>query len=75
MTAEDVNMKTADMEYIALETRHVTGLPKNKGGAGDPSPVTAFGVYMGMKACAKMQFGTDSLEGKTVAVQGVGHVG
>ena len=53
VTAEDMNMKTSDMEYMALETRHVTGLPKSKGGAGDPSPVTAFGVYMGMKAAAK----------------------
>ncbi|MBM3425853.1 MAG: Glu/Leu/Phe/Val dehydrogenase, partial [Bacteroidetes bacterium] len=61
VTAEDVNMKTSDMEYIALETRHVTGLPKSKGGAGDPSPVTAYGVYMGMKAAAKKAFGSDSL--------------
>lgn len=70
VTAEDVNMKTADMEYIALETRHVTGLPKNKGGAGDPSPVTAFGVYMGMKAAAKKAYGSDSLTGKKIGVQG-----
>ena len=75
MTAEDVNMKTSDMEYIALETRHVTGLPKSKGGAGDPSPVTAYGVYMGMKAAAKKAFGTDSLQGKKIGVQGVGQVG
>ncbi len=75
VTAEDVNMKTADMEYIALETRHVTGLPKNKGGAGDPSPVTAFGVYMGMKAAAKKAYGSDSLAGKKIGVQGVGQVG
>lgn len=75
VTAEDVNMKTADMEYIALETRHVTGLPKNKGGAGDPSPVTAFGVYMGMKAAAKKAYGSDSLTGKKIGVQGVGQVG
>ena len=75
VTAEDVNMKTADMEYIALETRHVTGLPKSKGGAGDPSPVTAYGVYMGMKAAAKKAFGSESLHGKKIGVQGVGQVG
>lgn len=75
VTAEDVNMKTSDMEYIAMETRHVTGLPQIKGGAGDPSPVTAYGVYMGMKAAAKKAFGTDALQGRRIAVQGVGQVG
>ncbi|MFC3878960.1 Glu/Leu/Phe/Val dehydrogenase [Algoriphagus namhaensis] len=75
VTAEDVNMNTADMEYIAMETRHVTGLPEIKGGSGDPSPVTAYGTYMGMKAAAKKAYGNDSLEGKTIGVQGVGQVG
>lgn len=75
ITAEDVNMKTSDMEYIRMETRHVTGLPESMGGGGDPSPVTAFGVYMGMKAAVKKVFGNDSLEGRRVAVQGVGQVG
>ena len=55
-----------------METDHVVGLP---GKSGDPSPVTAYGTYMGMKACAKEQFGSDSLTGKKIAVQGVGHVG
>ncbi len=55
-----------------METDHVVGLP---GKSGDPSPVTARGSYMGMKACAKVQFGSDSLAGKKIAVQGVGHVG
>jgi leucine dehydrogenase len=75
ITAEDVNMKTIDMEYINMETKHVTGLPESMGGGGDPSPVTAFGVYMGMKATAKKVYGNDSLAGKKVAVQGVGQVG
>ncbi len=75
VTAEDVNMKTSDMEFIAMETRHVAGLPEIKGGSGDPSPVTAFGVYMGMKAAAKKAFGSDSLSGKKIGVQGVGQVG
>jgi len=75
ITAEDVNMKTADMEYIAMETRYVTGLPESMGGGGDPSPVTAYGTYLGIKASAKKVFGTDSLNGRKVAVQGVGQVG
>ncbi len=72
ITAEDVGTSTADMEFIRAETEHVTGL---LGKSGDPSPVTAYGVYWGMKACAKLRYGSDSLAGKTVAVQGCGHVG
>lgn len=72
ITAEDVGISTADMSWVNMETKHVVGLP---GKSGDPSPVTAYGVYMGMKAAAKIQFGSDSLAGKKVAVQGVGHVG
>jgi leucine dehydrogenase len=75
ITAEDVNMKTVDMEYINMETKHVTGLPESMGGGGDPSPVTAYGVYLGMKATAKKVYGQDSLKGKRIAVQGVGQVG
>ncbi len=75
ITAEDVNMKTSDMEYIAMETKHVTGLPMDMGGSGDPSPVTAYGTYVGMKAAVKKAYGSDSLEGKKVSVQGVGQVG
>ena len=75
ITAEDVGMSPKDMEYIFMETNHVAGKPQAYGGGGDPSPVTAYGVYMGMKASAKEVWGTDSLEGKKVVVQGVGHVG
>jgi leucine dehydrogenase len=75
ITAEDMNMKTSDMQYIGMETKHVTGLPIEMGGSGDPSPVTAYGVYMGMKASAKKGFGSDSIAGKKVSVQGVGQVG
>lgn len=49
------------MEYVKMETNHVTGIPESMGGSGDPSPVTAFGVYMGMKASAKFAYGSDSL--------------
>ncbi|MEC9209162.1 MAG: Glu/Leu/Phe/Val dehydrogenase [Bacteroidota bacterium] len=75
ITAEDVGMNTKDMEYVRMETKYVTGIPESMGGSGDPSPVTAFGVYMGMKAAAKFKWGSDKLDGKTVVVQGVGHVG
>lgn len=71
ITAEDIGTTPADMEYIKLETDHVAGL---LGLSGDPSPVTAYGVYVGMKAAAKACWGSDALEGKTVAVQGVGNV-
>ena len=75
ITAEDVGMTTRDMEIVRKETKHVTGIPMSMGGSGDPSPVTAYGVYMGMKAAAKYKWGTDSLKGKKVAVQGIGNVG
>jgi leucine dehydrogenase len=72
ITAEDVGTSPTDMDYIHLETDHVVGL---QGRSGDPSPVTAHGVWMGMKASAKHKLGSDSLSGRTVAVQGCGHVG
>src|SRR5437667_534901 len=72
ITAEDVGTSTQDMEYIKAETNHVTGLI---GTSGDPSPVTAYGVYRGIKACARVRYGSDELAGKTVALQGCGHVG
>ena len=75
IVAEDVGISTKDIEYIKMETAHVSGMPESKGGGGDPSPKTAYGVYMGMKACAKECFGNDSLESKRIVVQGAGHVG
>lgn len=72
ITAEDVNTSPADMAYIALETDHVVGL---EGTSGDPSPVTAYGVYRGIKAAAKARYGDDALGGKHIAVQGLGSVG
>lgn len=74
ITAEDVGMELRDMEWIRMETKYVTGLPKSLGGSGDPSPFTGYGVYMGMKASAKMAFGSDDLSSRKVAVQGAGHV-
>lgn len=75
ITAEELGTSPRDMEYIRMETEYVTGVPESLGGSGDPSPVTAKGVYMGIKACVKEYYGTDSLAGKSVAVQGIGHVG
>lgn len=75
ITAEDVGTSVTDMEYIFMETPFVTGIPKDFGGSGDPSPYTAHGVLMGIKASAKWQLGTDSLKGVRVAVQGLGNVG
>jgi len=72
ITAEDVGTSVDDMEYVRMETTSVTGL---KEGSGDPSPITAYGVYRGIKACVQFRYGDDSLEGKHVVVQGVGHVG
>ncbi|UOQ84336.1 Leu/Phe/Val dehydrogenase [Gracilibacillus salinarum] len=74
ITAEDVGTTVADMDIIHEETDYVTGISPAFGSSGNPSPVTAYGVYRGMKAAAKEAFGTDILAGKVVAVQGVGNV-
>ncbi|MDX1771463.1 MAG: Glu/Leu/Phe/Val dehydrogenase family protein, partial [Planococcaceae bacterium] len=73
-TAEDVGTTVADMDLIHEETNYVTGISPAFCSSGNPSPVTAYGVYRGMKAAAMEAFGSDSLEGKRVAVQGVGNV-
>ncbi len=74
ITAEDVGIDLQDMEWVNMETKYVTGIPKTIGGSGDPSPVTAYGVYMGIKACAQKAYGSDTLNGKKIAIQGAGHV-
>lgn len=74
ITAEDVGTTVADMDLIHEETNYVTGISPAFGSSGNPSPVTAYGVYRGMKAAAMEAFGSDSLEGKRIAVQGVGNV-
>ncbi len=75
ITAEDVGMQTEDMDTVNDVTPYVTGISESRGGSGNPSPVTAYGVYVGMKAAAKFKYGSDSLRGKKVLVQGIGHVG
>ncbi|HLR66402.1 Glu/Leu/Phe/Val family dehydrogenase [Virgibacillus alimentarius] len=74
ITAEDVGTTVNDMDTIHLETDFVTGISAESGSSGNPSPITAYGVYMGMKAAAMEAFSNDSLEGKTIAVQGAGNV-
>lgn len=74
ITAEDVGTTVTDMDLIHEETDYVTGISPSFGSSGNPSPVTAYGVYLGMKAAAKEAFGTDSLQDRTVAVQGLGNV-
>src|SRR5438067_11401230 len=72
ITAEDVGTSTADMDFVHMETDYVTGLA---GRSGDPSPVTAHGVFRAIEASAKARWGSDDLSTKTVAIQGCGHVG
>ncbi|MEK3795840.1 Glu/Leu/Phe/Val dehydrogenase [Paenibacillus sp. FSL R7-0204] len=74
ITAEDVGTTEEDMDIIHQETDFVTGISASYGSSGNPSPATAFGVYQGMRAAAKAAFGSDSLAGRTIAVQGVGNV-
>ncbi len=74
ITAEDVGTTVADMDLIHEETNYVTGISPAFGSSGNPSPITAYGVFLGMKAAAKEAFGDDSLTGKTVSVQGLGNV-
>jgi leucine dehydrogenase len=75
ITAEDVGTSREDMDMVRRETRWVTGVSKRLGGSGDPSPVTAYGTFQGMRACAEEALQTSSLEGVRVVVQGVGKVG
>jgi len=75
ITAEDVGTSPQDMVTIGEHTAHVTGLPPECGGSGDPSPFTAMGVEAAMRACARARFGSPALTGLRVAVVGLGHVG
>jgi leucine dehydrogenase len=75
ITAEDVGTSSDDMVVIAERSQHVTGLPRSRGGSGDPSPVTALGVHAAMRACCEKVFGSPELEGRSVAIVGAGRVG
>ena len=72
ITAEDVGTSVEDMDYVQMETEFVSGMA---GGLGDPSPVTAYGTFAGIRACAREKYGDESVKGLRVAVQGLGHVG
>jgi leucine dehydrogenase len=72
ITAEDVGTSTSDMDFVHMETSHVAGLAEK---SGDPSPVTAHGVFRAVQASAHQVWGSNSLKGKTVSIQGCGHVG
>ena len=74
VTTEDVGATDQDLEWIALETPHVSGLPVSQGGSGGPATATAYGIYKAMKACAARLWDNDSLQGRVVAVQGFGKV-
>lgn len=74
ITTTDVGSTSRDLEYISMETEYVTGLPLSLGGSGDTSVLTGVGIYQGMKACAKAVWGSVSLSGRTVAMQGFGKV-
>lgn len=75
ITAEDVGTSVKDMEIVRMETDYVTGISRALGGSGDPSIVTAYGVYVGMKASVKYKLNRNSLSGLKIAIQGLGHVG
>ncbi|MCW2927405.1 MAG: leucine dehydrogenase, partial [Thermoleophilia bacterium] len=75
IAAEDVGTATQDMDYVAMETPYVTGIDSPDGGSGDPSPMTALGVFQGIRAAAKKVYGSHKLDGLRVSIQGCGHVG
>ena len=75
ITAEDMNIGIADLEEVRKETKYVTGLSRESGSSGNPSPYTARGVVQGMRAVLEVVFGSDSFEGRSVLIQGVGAVG
>jgi leucine dehydrogenase len=75
ITAEDMNTNVEDMNWIRRETDHVTGAGLHTGGSGDPSPVTAWGVFHGIRACLEVVYGNATVSGRKIAIQGVGNVG
>jgi leucine dehydrogenase len=75
ITAEDVGISPPDLVEIRERTAHVTGLPHDRGGSGDPSPFTALGVEAAMRASARARFGSPELAGRRIVIAGLGHVG
>jgi len=75
ITAEDMNTSVADLEIVRRATPYVTGLSREDGGSGNPSPYTAYGIYLGIRAALGWRFGSDDPKGRTVSMQGIGAVG
>jgi leucine dehydrogenase len=75
ITAEDVGTSIKDMEYVRMETSYVTGISQALGGSGDPSPVTAYGVFIGMKAAIKERLNKTEFSDMKISIQGLGSVG
>ena len=75
VTAEDVNVTVDDLRAVSRSTAHVCGLSRDEGGGGDPGPYTAYGCFLGLRATLAVATGDDSLDGRTVALQGAGSVG
>jgi len=75
IVAEDMNTNQGDMAIIRSETQHVAGIPAEMGGLGEPGPVTAWGVYQGLRGALAATFGSADPAGRTVAIQGLGNVG
>jgi leucine dehydrogenase len=75
ITAEDVGIAAEDLVAISERTSHLTGLPPDHGGSGDPSPFTALGVEAAMRACVRERFGSPELSGRRIVIAGLGHVG
>ncbi len=75
ITAEDVGTTPADLIVVSQRTSHLTGLPPDRGGSGDPSPFTAIGVEAAIRACATERWGDSNLAGRTACIVGLGHVG
>ena len=75
ITAEDVGTAVEDMVHVRAETKYVTGLPLDMGSSGDPSPWTALGTFHGIRACLEEKFDSSDFKGRSVAIQGCGHVG
>jgi leucine dehydrogenase len=75
ITAEDVGTSSRDMSVIAERTKYVAGLSRRLGGSGDPSPFTALGVHVAIRACCERVFESSSLRDRKICVIGLGHVG